>query len=104
MGRLTNIKPQLGSIGPRLRPPPKITEQFYSSPEWRALVARRKRDPDHAAAQRRAKPGERLILDHIKERRDGGAEFDPANTAWLTMSEHAAKTAKAKGRRARGQG
>lgn len=104
MGRLTNIKPQLGSLGPRLRPPPKIVEQFYSSPEWRALVARRKRDPDFHAALGRAKPGERVILDHIRERRDGGADLDPANTQWLTNSEHQAKTAKAKGRRARGQG
>lgn len=103
MGRLTNIKPQLGSIGPRLRPPPKIVEQFYSSPEWRALVARRKRDPDYRAALQRAKPGERVILDHIKERRDGGDELAPENTRWMTFSEHQLKTAQARARRARGQ-
>ncbi len=103
MGKLTNIKPRLTSVAPRLKPPPKIVEQFYSSPEWRALVARRKRDPDYAAALKRAKPGERLILDHKHERRDGGADLDPRNTEWLTASEHNAKTARARARRARGQ-
>jgi 5-methylcytosine-specific restriction protein A len=42
---------------------------------------RRKRDPDYAAAKARAKPGERLILDHKRERKDGGADLDPANTS-----------------------
>jgi hypothetical protein len=103
LGRLTNIKPQLGSIGPRLKPPLKLVEQFYSSPEWLALRAKRKRDPDYQAALQRAKPGERVILDHIRERRDGGDDLDPNNTAWLTNSEHQAKTARERSRRARGQ-
>jgi 5-methylcytosine-specific restriction protein A len=80
---------------------PKVTEGFYSSKAWRALVARRKRDPDYVAALLRSK-GERLILDHVVERKDGGADLDPFNTQWLTMSEHAAKTAKARAKRASG--
>lgn len=69
---------------------------FYQSPEWKALVAQRRMDPDHAAAKQRAKPGEWLVLDHVVEIRDGGAKLDPKNTQWLTHSEHQAKTAKAK--------
>lgn len=80
-----------------LRVPAKaLVDPFYSSPEWRALKAKRRRDPDYAAAKARAKPGEWLVLDHKVERRDGGAALDPANTEWLTQGEHNAKTARAK--------
>jgi 5-methylcytosine-specific restriction protein A len=94
---------RLGGLPARVQSPPKVAESFYASAEWRDLVRRRKADPDHEAARRRAMPGERLILDHKHERRDGGADLDPLNTEWLTMSEHAAKTAAARARRARGE-
>lgn len=93
---------RIGGLRPRVAPMPKVAEQFYQSPEWRALVAQRRRDPDYAAAKARAKPGERLVLDHVDERRDGGADLDPQNTQWLTFSEHQAKTAAVKAARARG--
>ncbi len=80
----------------------KLHDRFYSSPEWKRLVARRKLDADYFAAKARGKRGERMILDHVLERKDGGLALDPANTQWLTMSEHQAKTAKAKARRAAG--
>ena len=51
------------------------------------------------AAKARAKDGERLILDHVVERKDGGAPLDPANTQWLTFSELQAKTEREKRRR-----
>ena len=100
MGRLTAMPPRLTRIPPRGAPPPKVADRFYQSKEWLALVTARRRDPDYAAAKARAKPGERLILDHVKERRDGGADLDPKNTQWLTHSEHQAKTAKARAERA----
>lgn len=84
---------------PRIARRAKKAAPFYQSPEWKALVAQRKRDPDHAAAKARAKPGEWLVLDHIVEIRDGGARLDPGNTQWLTHSEHQAKTALVKRRR-----
>lgn len=103
MGRLKALKPRLALAPNRLKLLPKATERFYSSPEWRALVARRKLDGDYfAALARRKDRTERLILDHIRERKDGGADLDPANTQWLTMSEHAAKTAAARADRSRG--
>jgi 5-methylcytosine-specific restriction protein A len=82
---------------------PKTADPFYLSPEWRQLVARRKLEPDYFAALKRRKyPGERMILDHDREIKDGGALLDPANTVWRTMSEHQAKTAKRRAERAQG--
>lgn len=104
MARLSAPPSRLVSQPSKLRQPPKSAEPFYLSVEWRRLVAARKLDPDYFDARRRAKPGERLILDHVRERKDGGSDLDPANTEWLTMSEHQVKTAKARARRARGQG
>lgn len=103
MGRLATMGGRIGSLGPKVMAAPKATDGFYTSPEWRQLVARRKRDADYADAKARAKAGERLILDHIRERRDGGADLDPRNTQWLTFSEHQAKTAEARARRAAGR-
>ena len=101
VSKLKASKPRLGGMAPRLRAAPKLVEAFYSSPEWRRLVERRKRDGDYfAALARRKDRSERVILDHIVERRDGGADLDPANTQWLTNSEHQAKTAQAKAARA----
>jgi len=79
---------------------PKVADRFYLSREWTQLVARRRLDPDYAAALGRAKPGERLVLDHVRERKDGGADLDPANTQWLTHSEHQRKTARERAKRA----
>ena len=104
MARLRAMPGRLGTMPARVRAAPKAAEPFYQSRAWRALVERRKGDPDYRAAKARAKPGERLILDHVRERKDGGADLDPANTEWLTMSEHQAKTAAARRRRARGRG
>lgn len=103
MARLKAAPPRLRSAPPKLAPPPKQVERFYSSPAWHALREKRKLDADYFAALRRAKPGERVILDHKRERKDGGDDLDPANTEWLTNSEHQAKTAQARGQRARGE-
>jgi 5-methylcytosine-specific restriction protein A len=103
MGRLKALpSSRLSRPVPRLFTPPKTADPFYLSSEWRALRDRRRLDPDYYAARRRAKDGEKLILDHVVERRDGGAELDPKNTQWLTMSEHNAKTAAKRAARARG--
>ena len=103
MGRLKALGSRVGSMTAKVRAAPKQAEGFYSSSAWRELVRDRRRDPDYQLARQRAKPGERLILDHIVERKDGGADLDPANTEWLTFSEHQAKTAKARAARARGE-
>jgi 5-methylcytosine-specific restriction protein A len=103
VARLKALQGRVGGLAPKLAAAPKVAEPFYSSAAWKALVASRKLDGDYRAAKARARRGERLILDHKRERRDGGADLDPGNTEWLTMSEHAAKTAAARARRARGE-
>lgn len=102
MAKLQGLPPRIGALAPRVQAEPKRADRFYYSPEWRSLVAARKLDADWFAARARAKQGERLILDHVKERKDGGSDLDPANTEWLTFSEHQAKTAKARRRRTHG--
>ena len=104
MGRLKALGSRLSAPKPRLTQPAKTAEPFYQSREWQKLKARRRLDPDYFEARRRAKPGERLILDHVRERKDGGGDLDPANTQWLTWSEHNAKTARARAGRAMGGG
>jgi hypothetical protein len=100
MARLSRAPARLHAVPMRVARAPKQALPFYQSAEWKALVSARKGDRDWHAARARGKPGERLILDHIHEIRDGGARLDPKNTQWLTMSEHQAKTAKAKRARA----
>lgn len=100
MARLKSLTSRLSAPRPKVTAAPKTAEGFYQSPAWRALVAERKLDVDYQLARGRAKLGERLILDHKIERKDGGADLDPVNTEWLTFSEHQAKTARARARRA----
>jgi len=100
MARLTRAPARLAAAPVRIARAPKVADPFYQSPEWIALRSARMKDKDYWQAKARGKPGERLVLDHVTERRDGGAGLDPANTQWLTHSEHQAKTAKAKGDRA----
>ena len=99
MVRLTRAPARLAAAPARIARAPKVADPFYQSPEWIALRTARMKDKDYWQAKARGKPGERLVLDHVKERRDGGAGLDPENTQWLTHSEHLAKTAKAKGDR-----
>lgn len=105
MGRLKAMPSRLPSLAPRVAAMPKVAEGFYTSRAWRELVALRKLDADYFAALRRAKDdgSKRVILDHIVERKDGGADLEPRNTQWLTMNEHQAKTARARAARARGE-
>jgi 5-methylcytosine-specific restriction protein A len=103
MGRLTALGSRLSPPKPRLTSAPKTADPFYLSSEWQALKARRRLDPDYYEARGRAKPGERLILDHVRERKDGGDDLDPANTEWLTSSEHNRKTARERAKRAFGR-
>ncbi len=93
----------MGRLGAVLAALPKTADQFYQSEEWLALRRQRMRDADYHAAKARAGGG-RVILDHVVERRDGGAELDPANTQWLTMAEHQAKTARVRAERAARRG
>lgn len=107
MGRLKQIPARLKAPPPKVKALPKVADAFYLSPEWRQY---RK---DHRAwtiAQQGGVwccvcgSGGRLILDHADERKDGGADlpaFDKAH--WYCTAHHNAKTARERGRRAKGQ-
>lgn len=99
MGRLSGMAPRVGGLPARVAAPPKVADNFYGSPEWRALKAVKRREGYWCA---RCGAGKDLILDHIVERRDGGADLDPGNTEWLCRPHHQQKTAKAQKRRAQG--
>lgn len=102
MARLRAMPSRLSASAPKLQAAAKSADPFYRSAAWRCLVGDRKLDADWFAAKKRAKPGERLILDHKQELKDGGAALDPANTEWLTFGEHQAKTARKRAERATG--
>lgn len=100
MGRLTCVGPRIGSAPPKVRLMPKLAEGFYNSVEWRRLVAQIKRERGNHCA--RCGSDVRVIADHIIERKDGGADLDPANIELLCHKHHQAKTAKARAIRANG--
>jgi hypothetical protein len=90
----------------RVAAPPKVSAAVYHTDEykrWRLLVIERAggRCEAMTAGGRcsKAQPRHRMFADHIKELRDGGAPFDPANGQCLCGSHHTAKTAEAKGQR-----
>lgn len=98
MGRLKALDARVEMLEARVRPAPKIADVFYHSREWRALVAAVKRA--RGAWCQRCGSGHRIIGDHVVERKDGGADLDPANIELLCAACHNAKTARAKARRA----
>lgn len=104
-------QPRLRTVGPRIavvdtstaRPPPKTVDPFYHSPEyleWRAIVIDRAngrcQDPLCKAPHR---TGIVLFADHIKELKDGGAKYDPANGLARCGSCHTRKTNEARAAR-----
>jgi len=98
MARLATPKRRLGSVRPRVTAMPKKAERFYQSPEWRALVRRLKQE--RGAFCQKCGAGGRLIGDHIVERKDGGADLDPANVMLMCWPCHNRKTARERAKRA----
>lgn len=81
------------------RPAPKTALPFYSTPEWRALMATIIRErgrvcqyPAHDPSKPRA--GIRVLGDHIQEIQDGGALLDPKNIMLVCFRCHGIKTEK----------
>jgi 5-methylcytosine-specific restriction protein A len=103
VGRLQQLPSRIASLPGRVKALPKVAERFYLSPEWRALLARLKRERGNWCAVCGAGgKGVRIIGDHIIERKDGGAELDPANVRLLCLPCHNRKTAAEKAKRAGG--
>ncbi len=102
MAKLRTIGPTCRTLDMRTcRPAPKQAEAFYTSREWRDLVAslivkRGRRCECCGKTQEDDGSPVKLIGDHIVERKDGGADLDPANVQLLCWPCHNAKTAKSR--------
>lgn len=100
MGRLKGLGPRLTSVRGRVRALPKVAEAFYQSKEWRDLVRRIKAERGNWCERCGSK--HRVIGDHKVERKDGGADLDPANIELLCQACHNRKTAEARAQRVGG--
>lgn len=101
MARLGAMPSRLGAAPARVRCAPKQTDNFYRSPPWLGLMRQLKRKRGNRCQDCGAKASKtvRIIGDHIHERKDGGADLDPANIRLLCLPCHNRKTAKAKAKR-----
>lgn len=92
-------QPRLKTLGPRLktfdtrsvRPPEKVVESFYASAEWKE-ISRAIRERDRYKCVKCGNKDGRLYVDHIIERKDGGADFDHENLETLCAPCHGLKT------------
>lgn len=99
-------KPRIAATtGRRIELPPKRVDPHYQTAEHRAWAAEGARlsggycqDPECKTPN--AKP-RRLFADHIRELRDGGNPFDPANRMMRCGSCHTRKTAEERAARLR---
>jgi 5-methylcytosine-specific restriction enzyme A len=109
MGRIAPkvrvLPPRIATLDTRaVRPPPKTAAAIYTTPEWRALMARLIRERGRRCEEcgRTHDEGKpvRIFGDHIRELRDGGAPFDPGNVRLLDGRCHTRKTIRERARRA----
>lgn len=100
MARIKTLQPRVATLDTRTAPPEvKRAEPFYSSSEWRSLVERL-----IATRGRRCQVcgrARRVVGDHVKELKDGGAPLDERNvllTCWPchTTKSNAARAARQK--------
>lgn len=101
---LKTIRPMVAAIDTRAAPtPPKTTDKFYLTPEWRGLmdeiIAERGRVCEDPECARPHPPVGRVFGDHIVELQDGGAALDRRNVLLRCGSAHTRKTAAARAKR-----
>lgn len=107
MVKLKAHQPRLTATDTRkLRPPPKTVDPHYNTPghkAWRAEVMRKAGNRCQWTVAgdrcRYAAPRHRMFADHIRELRDGGAPFEPANGMCLCSTHHVLKTMATRARR-----
>jgi 5-methylcytosine-specific restriction endonuclease McrA len=101
MGRLKAMPPRLRPAPERLRQPPKVADTFYHTPEWAAARKAALKRADYRCeaienglrCRKCSRAGDRMFVDHIVERKDGGPDLDLRNLQVLCGSHHTAKTA-----------
>lgn len=96
---LKTTKPRVAVLDTRrVKPSPKVADEFYTSSAWRALlrsiIAERGR-----RCEKCGKTGVRIYGDHIVELKDGGAPLDRRNCQLLCASCHTRKTAAERAKR-----
>jgi len=102
MARIRALPPRISTVASRVRPPAKVPDPFYTSPNWRTFVREIKRQRGYrceGCGMDCASSPRSLIGDHVVERKDGGADFDPLNVRLLCLGCHNRKTAAARDRR-----
>ena len=106
MGRLKAMPPRVATLGDRVARPAKVVDPFYEGPAWRDFVRTVKAQRGYVCEVpecRRDCSGtpRGLIGDHIVERKDGGADFDPLNVMLMCTACHNRKTVAQRMRRER---
>jgi len=104
--RLGEPKSRFGTLKPRLeaadfrtvKPPPKRADPELLTPEHRAWRATVLKNAGYRCETCGVKPP-MLIADHVIERRDGGARYDPLNGKAACPSCHSLKTAQERAKR-----
>ena len=104
MRRLKSLPPQVAKLDTRTAPlPPKESDPFYLSREWRALVAKIKRERGDVCEDPHCKGphsrGQRIYADHVVEIQDGGAKLDASNVLLRCARSHSLKTARERNKR-----
>jgi 5-methylcytosine-specific restriction enzyme A len=102
--RPRTLRPTLSTLSTAVaKPPPKLANPFYASPEWIKArnLARRCLPP---VCARCGQADTRLWVDHIHELKDGGAPFDLGNLQLLCAPCHTRKSVEARAQRQGGRG
>lgn len=108
MGKLKSLSPRVATVETRkVVPPPKRADPELRSPQhqrFREVVLKRagyrcQWVEDGVRCTRSEANGDRLIADHMRERADGGAPFDPDNGQCLCVQHNTLKGVQARAAR-----
>jgi 5-methylcytosine-specific restriction enzyme A len=108
MAKISTLKPLVPrSSGFTVQPQPKRADAELLTEEhkaWRLIVCRRagwrcEWVDNGMRCQRSASRGDRMVADHVVERADGGALYDPNNGQCLCVAHNTLKGTQARAKR-----
>ncbi len=98
MSRLKTLGGRVSMLEQRIAPvETKVAEPFYQSAAWRALIEEIKRE--RGSRCETCQKFCRVLGDHVKELKDGGAPLDKANVKLACWPCHTIKTNKVRAQR-----